>query len=235
MRRTVGLAMQCPFDDIPFVGNGTALAISSGGSHPRISIKGGVFSATGTDTSIDPNSLEIVIVGANPRLSKTWYEKPWSDGGDVSAPECFSLDGISPDPKAEYPQNDICATCPMNAWGSRITDSGQQVKACSDQKRLAVVLHDNPDGEVFLLQVTPASLKGLNQYQKQLSVRGIPPEIVKTRIAFDTDAKFPKLTFNFGGFLSDDVQAIVDELFGSDTVKKITGEKQHNTGDLENE
>jgi hypothetical protein len=75
-----------------------------------------------------------------------------------------------------------------------------------------------------LLSVTPAALKGLNQYQKELSVRGIPPEIVKTRVSFDVDASFPKLKFGFGGFLEADTQEVVDGLFGAVHVKEITGE-----------
>jgi hypothetical protein len=77
---------------------------------------------------------------------------------------------------------------------------------------------------VYLLSVTPAALKGLNQYQKELSMRGIPPEIVKTKISFDTDASFPKLKFGFGGFLDVDTQSAVDGLFGAAHVKEITGE-----------
>jgi len=87
------------------------------------------------------------------------------------------------------------------------------------------VAAEDPEGPVYLLQVTPAALKGLNQYQKELSVRGIPPEVVKTVLSFDTDASFPKLKFGFGGFLEAGEQDIVDRLFGSDEVKEITGEK----------
>ena len=83
---------------------------------------------------------------------------------------------------------------------------------------------DDPTGPVYLLQVTPAALKGLNAYQKELSVRGIAPEIVKTRITFDTDASFPKLKFGFGGFIDEATQEAVDKLFGTDQVKTITGE-----------
>jgi hypothetical protein len=231
--------MPCPFDDSPFVGTGAVLTSSSGGSfnarYPRISIKGGKFGVVGSDTTVDPETLDVVIVGANPNLSKTWYSKPWGSDGEPSAPECFSLNGIYPDLSIEEPQNDLCATCPQNAWGSRITDTGQQVKACSDQKRLAVVVLSAIDGPIYLLQVTPASLKALNQYQKQLSVRGILPEVVKTKISFDTEARFPKLVFNFGGFLDAESQNIVDKLFGSDQVKEITGEKQRHTGDVDNE
>jgi hypothetical protein len=96
---------------------------------------------------------------------------------------------------------------------------------CADKKRLAVVAADDPSGPVYLLEVTPAALKGLNQYQKELTMRGIPPEVVKTKVSFDSDASFPKLKFGFGGFLEANEQAIVDQLFGTDEVLEITGEK----------
>jgi hypothetical protein len=201
--------------------------LSSGGeSYPRISIKGARFRIVDgdTETVLDSTTLDVVIVGANPRLSKTWYAKQWSKDAEPSAPDCFSLDGIGPDPQSTDPQNDLCASCPQNAWGSKVTPTGQQIKACSDNKRLAVVAAEDASGPVYLLQVTPAALKGLNQYQKELTVRGIPPEIVKTKVSFDTDASFPKLKFGFGGFLEPDVQTVVDDLFGTAKVKEITGE-----------
>jgi hypothetical protein len=199
---------------------------SGGESFPRISIKGARFRIVegDTETVLESTSLDVVVVGANPRLSKTWYAKAWTPDSEPQAPDCFSLDGVSPDPQATDPQNDLCASCPQNAWGSKVTPTGQQIKACSDNKRLAVVSADDPTGPVYLLSVTPAALKGLNQYQKELSVRGIPPEIVKTKISFDTDASFPKLKFGFGGFLDADSQAVVDTLFGAAQVKEITGE-----------
>lgn len=200
--------------------------IGGGTSFPRISIKGARFRIVEGDaeTLLDNNVLDVVVVGANPRLSKQWYAKPWSKDSEPAAPDCFSLDGISPDPESTDPQNDLCASCPHNAWGSKVTPTGQEIKACADQKRLAVVAADDPDGPIYLLQVTPAALKGLNQYQKELSVRGIPVEIVKTKIGFDTDASFPKLKFGFGGFIDEDTQAVVDKLFGTSEVKEITGE-----------
>jgi len=199
---------------------------SGGESIPRISIKGARFRIVegDTETVLDTTTIDVVIVGANPRLSKTWYAKAWTPDSEPQAPDCFSLDGIGPDPSATQPQNDLCASCPQNAWGSKVTPQGQQIKACADQKRLAVVSADDPTGPTYLLQVTPAALKGLNQYQKELAMRGIAPEIVRTRISFDTDASFPKLKFGFGGFNEADVQAAVDPLFGSAPVKEITGE-----------
>ena len=205
-----------------------ASGISSGQSFPRISIKGARFRIIedGTETVLDTTSLDVVIVGANPKLSKTFYAKAWDKDAEPSAPDCFSLDGVRPHPESDGPQNDVCASCPHNAWGSKTGPQGQQLKACTDQKRLAVVAADDPEGPVYLLQVTPAALKGLNAYHKELSVRGIPAEVVKTKIGFDTDASFPKLKFSFGGFLDEGTYAAVEPLFGAESVLEITGEKQ---------
>jgi hypothetical protein len=204
-----------------------AAGLAAGESYPRISIKGSRFRIVEgkTETVLDQVKLNVVIVGANPRLSKTYYAKQWDPNDEPTGPDCFSLDGIGPDASVQNAENDLCASCPKNAWGSKISGNGQQIKACSDQKRLAIVAAEDPEGPIYLLQVTPAALKGLNQYQKELSVRGIPPEVVKTVLSFDTDASFPKLKFGFGGFLEAHEQDVVDRLFGSDEVREITGEK----------
>tara|TARA_Y100001937_G_C7081140_1_gene313036 strand:- start:447 stop:1139 length:693 start_codon:yes stop_codon:yes gene_type:complete len=192
---------------------------------PKISIRGGRFTAV-TDVSAEDVStnISVVIVGANSRLSKSWYKEEWTDDNESNAPDCFSLDGVKPSDNSEFIQSDICVSCPQNAWGSKITPTGNKVKACADQKRLAVVFSDKVEGDVYLLQVTPASLKSLNAYQKELSMRGIVPEIVKTKIAFEVDSPFPKLRFSFGGFNSDHDQTVVDKYLGTDEVKIITGE-----------
>jgi hypothetical protein len=200
--------------------------LSQGGGFPKISIKSSRFRIQDGDTETVLNTLEldVVIVGANPRLSKTWYAKAWSQDAEPQAPDCYSLDGVSPDPQSTDPQNDLCASCPHNAWGSKIGPAGQQLKACSDKKRLAIVSADDPSGPVYLLEVTPAALKGLNQYQNELRMRGIPAEVVKTKVSFDSSASFPKLQFGFGGFIEAETQEVVDRLFGSADVLEITGE-----------
>lgn len=238
MSNLVPSNIQVPAHLVGRIGKSSALAqaltggISSGESIPRISIKGGRFRIVegGNETILDTTKLDVIIVGANPRLSKAWYSKAWSKEAEPTAPDCFSLDGIGPHTDSTNPQNDLCASCPHNAWGSKVTDSGQQIKACPDQKRLAVVAADDPSGPIYLLQVTPAALKGLNAYQKELSMRGFSPEIVKTRITFDTDASFPKIMFGFGGFIDDQDQATVDTLFGSQSVREITGEASGHVG-----
>lgn len=208
------------------LGDSLGGGISSGASHPRISIKGSRFRLIddGTESVLDTTSLEVIIVGANAGLSKAWYASAWNPDAEPSAPDCYSLEGDKPHPDSTQPQNDICTGCPQNAWGSRITPQGTKVKACSDKKRLAVVSADDAGGPIYLMEVTASALKGLNQFNTNLKQRGIPAEVVRTNISFDTDASYPKLKFGFGGLLDEGTQALVDPLFGSEVVKEITGE-----------
>jgi len=233
MSNIVPSNIQIPAHLAKVVGQPSALSaalaggLAGGAEYPRISIKGSRFRIVegGAENVLEETKLSVVIVGANPRLSKTYYAKQWTPDSEPSSPDCYSLDGIRPAADSTDPQNDSCAGCPMNAWGSKITPLGQQIKACADQKRLAVVAANDPTGPVYLLQVTPAALKGLGSYQKELSMRGIPVEAVKTVVTFDTDASFPKLMFKFGGFLDAEEYEAVEELFGADRVLEITGEK----------
>ena len=199
--------------------------LGSGEAPPRISIKGSRFRIIegGEEYLIPQTYLDVVVVGANPRLSKTYYAKDW-DPDDASAPDCKSVDGISPDDDSATKQSDLCATCPHNAWGSKIGPKGQKLKSCTDLKRIAVVSPDDLEGTVYLLQVTPSAIKGLNAYQKNLASRGIAPEVTKTRLTFDTEASFPKLVFGLSGFLEEAEIEIVDRIIAGDMVKVVTGE-----------
>jgi hypothetical protein len=105
--------------------------LTSGSDFPRISIKGSRFRIIegGAETVLESTTLDVVVVGANPRLSKTFYAKQWTPDSEPSSPDCFSLDGIRPHSDSTSPQNDICAGCPQSAWGSKVTPLGQQIKA----------------------------------------------------------------------------------------------------------
>tara|TARA_Y100000004_G_scaffold16707_1_gene17319 strand:+ start:1654 stop:2349 length:696 start_codon:yes stop_codon:yes gene_type:complete len=192
----------------------------------KLSIKNSRFhvSTSAGDAQLTTTNLNVVIVGANPKLSKMWYAGDYTEDRESSTPDCFSLNGETPHEKSELKQNDLCASCPQNAWGSKITPEGRKVKACADQKRLALVMADKTDGDIFLLQVTPSSLSNLNAYQKTLQTRGIAPDIAITTLSFDTTVSYPKLKFSFGGFNTDKMQKNVDKLIGSTDVKIITGE-----------
>ena len=204
-----------------------ALGAGVGGeSIPRISIKGARFRIVegGTETPLNSLHLDVIVVGVNPRVSKTWYAKKWSADSEPTAPDCSSLDGVRPLPDAPLPQSEMCATCPKNAWGSARNENGKDIKACADSRRLAVVSADDPSGPVYLLTVTPAALSALKAYEQALSRHGYPVEIVRTRVSFDPNASFPRLVFSFGGFISEQDQEIVSALHDTPTVYAVTGQ-----------
>jgi len=197
-----------------------------GPSFPKISIRASRFHlvSEGTTTTLPDLELSTVIVGANPRVSKVFYAAQYDGGDDPKAPDCYSLDGVKPAADAKQPQHGLCANCPKNAWGSKVTPQGKQAKACSDKKRLAVLAADDPEGDIYLLEVTPAAFPSFAEYVKSLQLRGIHAETVRTTIGFDAKASFPKLTFRFGGFLSEESQDAVDARLDAEIIKEITGE-----------
>ena len=187
---------------------------------PRISTRASRFRLVdgGTETVMKTLELEVVIIGASPGITKTYYEDQWTDDGDPIPPSCFSLDGERPDPAVSNPVSDLCSTCPNNMFGSRVTEQGTKAKACSDTKRLAVVPADQPDGPVAMLSVSPAALRGFAQYVSQLTQHGVPLEGAVTTLSFDEKASYPKLVFSFGGFVDEDSFTILSERVVSDPV-----------------
>lgn len=204
--------------------------LTVGSTFSKISIKASRFRIVkdGTETPLPTLTLPTVVVGGNPRVSKLFYAAEFDGNAEATAPDCYSLDGIKPAGDSKNMQASLCATCPKNAWGSKITPQGKQTKACSDKKRLAVAAADDPEGDLYLLEVTPAAFKDFASYIKQLQMRGIALETVVTNIGFDPSASFPKLTFGFGGFLSEDQQNAIDSRLDDPIIQEITGEATSN-------
>ena len=192
-----------------------SLTGGTGGGGKRISIKGGVFRlmADGKEiTSIDDRHLDVVIVNAAPKISRTYYAGTYEEG-NTSAPDCWSADGETPDASIEEPQASNCASCPMNVKGSGQGDS----KACRFSQRLAVVLANDVGGDVMQLTLAATSIFGkeegdkrpLQAYARYLAAQNINPETLVTQLRFDTKAAVPKLFFKPVRWLEDDEYAIV--------------------------
>jgi hypothetical protein len=187
---------------------------AGGGNSKRISIKGGVFRlmADGKEiTSIDDRHLDVVIVNAAPKISRTFYAGQYVEG-ETKGPDCWSADGDKPDASIEEPQASDCASCPMNVKGSGQGDS----KACRFSQRLAVVLANDIQGDVMQLTLAATSIFGkeegdkrpLQAYARYLAAQSINPETLVTRLRFDTKAAVPKLFFQPVRWLEDDEYAV---------------------------
>lgn len=184
-----------------------------------------------TNADGDPiPALECVIVKANPNVSKIYYEKSYAEGDD-SAPTCWSINGKTPDAGVENPVSSACATCPNNAFGSRISPNGNKAKACSDSRRLAVVpvgdILNEQYGGPMLMRVPAASLKDLTAYGKGMAAKNFPYNAIATRIGFDPNVAYPKLTFKPMKPLNEEEKAKVVVVANSETIHAILEGDEH--------
>lgn len=218
--------------------NDLSAGVSSG--FPVLSIKGKVWTVVRgkDDRKIiknedgDPrSSIEVVIIKANPNISKVFYAKGFTEGMNEK-PDCYSENGIGPDAGAANPQAKKCALCPQNQWGSKISDNGAKLKACSDSRRVAVA----PAGDLrdpMLLRVPAASLRPLGDYGDMFARKGVPYQAAVTRMGFDAEAASPKLTFRYERFLDEDEAAAVHELMESSVVAQIIGGSAYDEDSIE--
>lgn len=193
-----------------------------GPSIPRISIRAGRFRLVedGVETTVGV-SLDTIIVGANPRVSKVFYGKAYDSSAENVRPDCWSNDGLKPDVSVERPVHSSCADCPHNALGSKILPSGAKSKMCADQRHLAVVPAADPT-KVYSLTVPVSGMKALREYFKELTNYGVNPEEAVTELGFDDQASFPKLVFKQKGYVPEKAIARVEGLLESEPVKVAT-------------
>ena len=206
---------------------GTKSAVSdalggSGADIPRISIRAGRYRLVegGVETPVGI-TLDTIIVGANPRVSKVFYGKQYDASATDTRPDCFSNDGLKPDASVQAPVHHSCADCPNNVLGSKILPSGAKSKMCNDQRHLAVVPAADPT-KVYSLTVPVSGMKALREYIKDLGNYGLIPEETITELGFDESASFPKITFKRKGYVPESAIARVEALLNSDATKVAT-------------
>ena len=172
------------------------------GDSKRISIKGGVWRMMVNGKEIaqsEDRAMNVVIVAASPKVSRTFYAKQYAEGSEITSPDCWSADGEMPDAKAKNPQSKRCIDCPQNEKSSGQGNS----RACRFSQRLAVVLGNDIGKDIFQLTLPATSIFGegesgkwpLQTYAKMLGSKGVPVTAVVTEMKFDTNSATPKITF----------------------------------------
>lgn len=170
-------------------------------------------------------SLDVVIVGASSAISKIYYERQYVEGNE-DGPDCYSLDGITPDAAAPRKQNGLCATCPHNQWGSRVTDAGKRAKNCQDNRRMAIVpltdIANEACGGPMLLRLPPTSLINFANYAEFLERKGVG-EIwwVATRLSFDPELAYPRIVFEAISYVDENQDALISEVRRSPQLERI--------------
>lgn len=208
MSNDIALLNQVP-DYLKEVGlDNMTKALAGNTAVKRISIRGGVFRMMVNGEEIAKNenrAMNIVIVNGNPHVSRQFYAGKYV-AGETAAPDCWSNDGEKPDTSIEYPQHTSCEGCPQNIKGSGQGDS----RACRYQQRLAVLLADDIEGDVFQLLLPAQSIFGrgdvdkmpFQQYAKYVGSMGRSLATLITEMRMDSDSATPKLTFKPVGYLS---------------------------------
>jgi len=214
----------------------TTLALAGGintsGGMKRVSIKGGVFrllSGGKEVASIEDRHLDVIVVKAAPKVSRIFYAGSYDKDAAAAAPDCTSADGDKPDAGVRNKQASSCAACPQNIAGS----GNGQSRACRYQQRLAVVLANNPEGDVLQVTLPATSIFGkedgdkrpLQAYARYMAAQTPPVNLdaIVTRMKFDTKAESPKLIFAPVRWLTDSEFLIAQEqALSKDADKAVT-------------
>lgn len=211
----------------------TTLALAGGvpsaGGMKRVSIKGGVFrllSGGKEIASIEDRHLDVIVVKAAPKVSRIFYAGSYDKDAAAAAPDCTSADGEKPDANVRNKQASSCAQCPQNIAGS----GNGQSRACRYQQRLAVVLANNPEGDVLQVTLPATSIFGkedgdkrpLQAYARAMAAQTPPVNLdsIVTRMKFDTKAESPKLIFAPVRWLTDDEFEVVQSQSQSKDAEK---------------
>jgi hypothetical protein len=183
-------------------------ALAGGTQNRRISIRGGRFRRVinGEEVSkTDRPELDVIVAAGRKENSRIFYAKAYNPK-EIVPPDCWSDDGITPSPKSESRQADTCANCSQNIAGS----GPNGTRACRYQKRLAVVLANDPGNGLFQLTLPSQSIfskgdmdsMGFDQYAKYIAGNGKNINMVVTRMSFDEDSDVPVLKFRAVGYVN---------------------------------
>lgn len=180
---------------------------------PHISIQGNTFTlidAGGNEAPIGP-VLDIVVADSSEQPAKRFYppDKPWTkDSKDP--PTCQSANGIVPDASSPIKQARTCAECKWNERGSAISKmSGVAIKACRDEKWLAVLLPQYP-AMLFQLVITPGSFKNWQAFTKNFG-NGVDISDVITRATFQSGDN-GVMVFEILGYAQNNPQYISNDI-----------------------
>jgi len=224
--------------DLARKANEDAAAGISNGFPPQVKLSNGKFALQDGigDKTLYPQAklipgpdgnvyLPVVVLRAKKDLQKKWYASAYNPNAtEFKAPDCFSSDGVRPDASVAAPQCDVCANCPLNAFGSGKDQNGNATKgkACSDSKVLAVFV---PGFGIHEFDIPPGSLKNWGLYVKQLTSAGIPVGAVKTLVGFDPTVTTSILIFRFGGYIGEDALPRLAQMSVSQEVEEIVNQK----------
>ena len=159
-----------------------------------------------------------IIVNALANVSRIYYKEEYDPKKEPTLPNCWSNLGDKPEAAAADPQSPNCTNCPQNVKGS----GKNGARACRYQRRIAIILEGDSDGDVYQFTVPAKSLFGkgsgnvhpFESYVKFLFANRQAPDTVVTRLAYDTDADTMELMFSPLREITDEEYELVVEAQG---------------------
>jgi hypothetical protein len=181
------------------------LAVAGGATkgNKRISIDGRAFRkfVGGKEVSVNTDiSMNVIFVKMAHDASRTFYNQQYKKGVKLS-PACWSNDSKTPDPEVTSPCASACAECPNSVKGSGQGGTGT---ACRLSWRTAVVLPNDPNGDVYQLVLPATSAFGKEEngrwpfrpYVQMLANNNVSAGRVITKMEFDVNSSVPRLLFS---------------------------------------
>jgi hypothetical protein len=194
------------------------LAVAGGATkgNKRISIEGRVFRKIvgGKEQSVNTdNSMNVVIVKMAHEASRTYYSQSYKKGVKLS-PTCWSNDSKVPDAEVTSPCAATCAECPQSVKGSGQGGTGS---ACRLSWRIAVVLPNDPSGDVYQLVLPATSAFGKEEggkwpfrpYIQMLANNNVSAGRIVTKMQFDINSPVPRLLFAPVSAVPEDVRDVI--------------------------
>jgi len=198
----------------------------------RIVPKNGIFRKTvgGEEMGKIKGNLDVIVVGASPKVGRIFYAKQWTPEAEPTAPDCFSNDGQAPDASSVNPQASRCDSCEQNVKGSGQGNS----KACRYSRRIAVVLKEDfgtsLEGEVYQMNLASKSLFGesvgdnthpFESYTKYLANNGKSLDYVVTQLSFNEDNDNQSILFTPIGYINKGEYAVTSKVAAKPEVQKM--------------
>lgn len=230
----------------------TVPSLSPQGKQWTIALDGNktVLQKKNADGDMEPVSiLRVVILDYAKRRGRAYYEGAY-DPAKESAPICWSDDGVAPDdslptlapgveptPGAPRKISSRCDSCPMAAKGSKVSEQGKALTACSQHRMLAVVPANKLDFEPLRLKIAitsdfdkqspDAEAQGwyaFSNFLDYLKSRGVQhTAALVAKMKFDANAAYPKIFFAADRWLTPEELAVVAPLTKDPKVVQLLG------------
>lgn len=145
---------------------------------PRISFQGATITVDGKDCG-----REMVVMIAEAIFGKAYYTKPFSPK-EAQTPVCYAFSAddqaqMVPHEACPEKQNDRCATCKWNRFGTALKQDGSKGdgKRCKDEVRILCAVGETDADSILAAEwrmatIPPGSLRNWGNYVKKLRDMG---------------------------------------------------------------